>query len=177
MNERDLRYPVGEHDATAPIDHSQLRSAIRDIRTLPELAAAAVSGLDSSQLETPYRPQGWTVRQVVHHLADSHINAYVRLRLALTEDRPTIRPYDEKRWAELPDARELDVASSLAILSGVHERWSHLLDSLGSAELERPLVHPESGTLTIAQLTGSYGWHCRHHVAHITSLRMRMGWD
>ncbi|HUF78788.1 MAG TPA: putative metal-dependent hydrolase, partial [Thermoanaerobaculia bacterium] len=122
------------------------------------------------------RPQGWTVRQVVHHVVDSHVNAYVRLRLALTEDRPDIRGYQQELWAELPDARTLPVEPSLEILRGLHLRWTALLDRLEPEQLGRPLEHSEFGTLTVGQLTCLYGWHSRHHVAHITSLRAREGW-
>jgi uncharacterized damage-inducible protein DinB len=154
----------------------QVRQAIEDIRALPVRLAEAVAGLDDAQLDTPYRPQGWTVRQVVHHVVDSHVNAYVRLRLALTEDRPAIRGYRQELWAELPDARTLPVEPSLEILHGLHERWTALLDRLDAEQLDRPLEHSELGTLTVGQLTCLYGWHSRHHVAHITSLRAREGW-
>jgi hypothetical protein len=173
----DLRYPIGRHDVLAPIDEPALVAAIDAIRELPSRLEAAVDSLTDPQLDTPYRPQGWTVRQVVHHLADSHLNAHTRLRLALTEDAPVIRPYREAEWAQLHDARSLPLEPSLAILRGLHQRWSSLLESLGPSDFLRPLVHPERGRFTIAQLTGLYGWHSRHHVAHVTSLRARSGWS
>jgi hypothetical protein len=174
----DLRYPVGNHDATAPVTPEQVASAIEDIRALPERLEAAVDGLTDEQLDTPYRPSGWTVRQVVHHLPDSHLNAHVRLRLALTEDAPVIRPYQEALWAELPDAR-LPPAPSLTLLRGLHERWVALLEALTPEQLERPWIHPDvpsDGRLTLAQLVVRYGWHSRHHVALVTALRERGGW-
>jgi len=172
----DLRYPIGQHDVRAPVGAAGFAAAIDDIEMLPRKLRAAVGGLDDAQLDTPYRPGGWTVRQVVHHVGDSHANAYVRLRLALTEERPTIRAYDEKRWAELADARTLPVEPTLTLLDGLHRRWTTLLRSLGPRDAERRLVHPEVGELTIAQLTGLYGWHSRHHLAHVTGLVARSGW-
>jgi len=173
----DLRYPIGRHDVLAPVDAAGFAAAIDDIEMLPEKLRAAVAGLDDGQLDTPYRPGGWTVRQVVHHYADSHLNAHIRLRLALTEDAPTIRAYDEKLWAELVDARTLAVEPSLELLQGLHRRWTALLRTLGPQDAERRLVHPEAGALTIAQLTALYGWHSRHHVAQIDALRARQGWS
>ena len=172
----DLRYPIGEHDALAPVDASQVAEAMADIECLPERLRAAVQGLDDDQLDRPYRPQGWTVRQLVHHIADSHMNAFTRLRLALTEEVPTIRPYDEKLWAGLADTRLLPIEPSLTIVEGVHHRWAYLLRSLEPPQLERQLDHPELGRLSVAQLTCLYGWHSRHHVAHITAWRARSEW-
>ena len=172
----DLRYPIGKHNVRAPIDDAAVKAAIRDIRELPDHLAAAVAGLSDKQLDTPYRQGGWTIRQVAHHLPDSHLNAYTRLKLALTEDVPVIKTYDEERWAELPDARTLPVEPSLSLLRGLHARWASLLEGLSQAELQRELMHPEAGKFSMAQMTGLYGWHSRHHVAHITSLRKRSGW-
>ena len=172
----ELRYPIGKHDVHAPLSAGDLDLARRSIAELPDQLGAAVAGLDRAKLDTPYREGGWTVRQVVHHLADSHLNAYTRLRLALTEESPVIKPYDEERWAELPDAKTLDVEPSILVLRGLHHRWSRLLEALTAVEFERNLVHPEAGKFSVAQLTGLYGWHSRHHVAHITSLRTRSGW-
>ena len=135
-----------------------------------------VSDLTDAQLDTPYRPGGWTVRQVVHHLADSHLNAYIRFRLALTEDEPTIKPYNENAWAHLPDAEQSPIAPSLQILGGLHTRWALLLRSLSQAQLHRYFLHPENGLMRLDKTIGSYGWHSRHHLAHITRLRDRMGW-
>ena len=172
----NLRYPIGKHDVMAPIDETALAAAIATLRELPSRLEPAVGSLDDSQLDTPYRPEGWTVRQVVHHLADSHLNAHTRLRLALTEDAPVIRPYREAAWAELADAKSLPLEPSLAILRGLHARWSTLLSALGPAEFARPWIHPDRGQFSVAQLTGLYGWHSRHHLAHITSLIERSGW-
>lgn len=176
MTEADLRYPIGPHEILAPLAEGEVEDAMRDIAALPDRLAAAVEGLDDAQLATPYRPGGWTLRQVAHHLADSHVNGYARLRLALTEDTPTIRPYDETRWAELPDASSLEVAPSVALLRSLHLRWSRLLETLDAEALRRNLVHPDHGRLSVGQLTRQYGWHSRHHVAQISSLRQRMGW-
>jgi len=173
----DLRYPVGKFDSKAPLTAASRAAAIADLAALPGALRAAVAGLDEAQLDTPYRPEGWTVRQVVHHLADSHLNAYTRLKLALTEDNPTIKPYDEKAWAELFDSTTLPAAPSLAIIDGVHQRWVTVLGRLGDADFARTVVHPEHGRmLSIDFLTALYGWHCRHHVAHVTELRKREGW-
>jgi hypothetical protein len=136
----------------------------------------AVDGLDEEQLDTPYRPGGWTVRQVVHHLADSHINAFVRFRLGLTEDQPTIKPYDEKLWAELADCRNAPVEMSLSLLEGLHQRWVMLLTGMSDSDYARTIHHPESGILRLDTYLATYGWHSRHHVAHITNLRERLGW-
>jgi len=171
----DLRYPIGKHNVRAPIDAASVQQAIQDIREMPDRLAAAVAGLSDKLLDTSYRPGGWTVRQVVHHLPDSHMNAFTRLKLALTEDVPVIKPYDEEKWAELADAR-LPVESSLSLVRGLHARWASLLEGLSPADFERELMHPEAGKFSIAQLTGLYGWHSRHHVAHITTLRTRSGW-
>jgi len=173
----DLRYPIGQFDYAAPISASQRAAHIADIEALPRLLRAAVAGLNDRQLDTPYRPGGWTVRQLVHHIADSHLNGYARPRFALTEDNPTIKPYLEAKWAELADAKSLPIEPSLHILDGVHERWSALLRSLNDADFSRTIVHPEHGrTLSIDVLAGSYAWHGRHHVRHITALREREGW-
>jgi uncharacterized damage-inducible protein DinB len=150
---------------------------IARIAAAPARMRAAVTGLDDSQLDTPYRPGGWTVRQVVHHVPDSHINAYTRIRLALTEDTPTIKPYEEARWAELPDARSLPVETSLRLLESLHARWVPLLERIGAAEGARQFRHPEHGRLmTVDELIALYAWHVDHHAAHVTSLRERMGW-
>jgi len=132
--------------------------------------------LTASQLDTPYRPGGWTVRQVVHHVPDSHLNAYVRFKLALTEDSPTIKPYDEAAWAKLADTAETPVEVSLQLLESLHARWVRLLESMTEADFARQFHHPESGTMSLDTYLSGYAWHCRHHVAHITQLRARMGW-
>jgi len=172
----DLRYPIGPFDPAARVDPSEYGRLIDEIEQTPAELRSTVSGLTDAQLDTPYREGGWTVRQVVHHLPDSHMNAYVRMRLALTEERPVIRPYDEKRWAELPDSR-LPVEVSLVLLEALHRRWVALLRSLTAQDYERRFVHPDLGELDLAWLLRHYAWHGRHHGAHITTLRRRMGWN
>jgi hypothetical protein len=172
----DLRYPVGRYRAAEIITAAQRSLWIRQIESLPSNLRKAVSGLSGAQLDTSYRPGGWTVRQVVHHLPDSHLNSYTRFRLALTEDSPVIKPYDEAAWAELPDAKTAPVAPSLALLEGLHARWTVLLQSLGDVPFARTFKHPELGEIRLDWTLGLYDWHCRHHLAHITSLRAREGW-
>ncbi|MDE3128267.1 MAG: putative metal-dependent hydrolase, partial [Gemmatimonadota bacterium] len=151
---------------------------IETVAGTPAALREAVHGLDDTQLDTPYRPDGWTVRQLVHHLPDSHLNSYVRFKLALTEQEPTIKPYDEKGWAELPDGRSPLVAESLALLDALHARWVYLLRAMTPAEFARTLVHPErpGAPMTLNMMLALYAWHGRHHVAHITALRDREGW-
>ena len=172
----DLRYPIGKFVRPAAATPDDRRRSVEEIAGLPASLRAAIDGLSPAQLDTPYRPDGWTVRQLVHHVPDSHINAYVRFRLALTEDEPTIKPYDEARWAELGDARTLPPDVSLALLDALHDRWATLLRTLPESAWGRRLVHPESGVMTLDQLLAMYAWHGRHHVAHVTGLRERMGW-
>ena len=172
----DLRFPIGRFKFEGTPTYEDIRRAIDDIAEAPAKLGAAVEGLSVKQLETPYRPDGWTVRQVVHHVPDSHMNAYIRLRLALTEDTPTIKPYDENRWAQLEDARSGPIEVSLALLDAIHKRWVLLLRSLGEADFARVFNHPDIGVLSVGKNTCLYGWHSRHHVAHITALRERMGW-
>lgn len=170
-----FRYPIGRFDpgVVAGLDR---KAAIAILAALPENLRSAVSGLNDSQLDTPYREAGWTVRQVVHHVADSHSQAYGRLRLALTEDWPTITPYNQTAWAELIDAKTAPVSVSLTFLQALHTRWMMLLRSLKPEEWERGYVHPESGRHTIAHMVALYDWHSRHHLAQIESLRERMHW-
>jgi hypothetical protein len=150
-------------------------AAVATIADLPKALRAATAGLSQQQIDTPYREGGWTVRQLVHHIADSHMNAFVRIRLALTEDSPMVTGYDEKAWAELPDSKG-PIELPLGILDGVHARWTTLLRSLDAAQWKREFRHPERGPSTIAQATLLYQWHCLHHTAHITELRRREGW-
>jgi uncharacterized damage-inducible protein DinB len=150
---------------------------LADIAETPARLRAAVAGLTEAQLDTPYRPDGWTVRQVVHHLADSHLNSYVRFRLALTEDEPTIKPYDQERWAKLSDARTAPAELSLTLLDTLHQRWVMLLRSLKPQDFSRALKHPELGRVTLEKYLALYAWHGKHHVAHITGLRQRSGWN
>ena len=172
----DLRFPIG-HFSLPASSMAGIRTAnIHTLRLLPERLTAAVAGLGDHQLDTPYREGGWTVRQVVHHLSDSHVNAYIRFKLALTEDWPIIKPYDEAAWAELSDSRWLPIDGSLAFLSTLHQRWVALLESLNDEDFRRGYNHPESGRQSLARVLALYDWHSRHHTAHITSLRARMGW-
>jgi len=172
----DLRYPIGRFRAVMPVT-SELRSAAIDaVAGLPDLMRAAVADLDDEQLDTPYRPDGWTVRQVVHHVADSHMNALIRVKLTLTEDTPTIKPYDEAAWAELADMK-LPIAVSLGILEGIHARWTAVYRAMSAEEFERLFVHPEVGAqLTLDWHLQNYAWHSHHHLAHITELRRAKGW-
>jgi hypothetical protein len=172
----DLRYPIGKFSFD-PATAAQERSHwILDITRLPSELEGVLDALDDAQLDTPYRPEGWTVRQLVHHIADSHINAYIRIRLALTEEQPAIKGYDEKKWAELPDSLTAPVEPSLQIIHGIHSRWANLLRHLKPEEFQRTLLHPQAGVGTVEKYTGLYAWHGRHHVAHIRNLRQRMGW-
>ena len=171
----DLRYPIGRFSAAATSLPGIRAAYIQTLRELPKRLRAAVAGLNDAQLDTPYREGGWTVRQVVHHVADSHMMAYTRCKLALTEDWPTITPYDQAAWANLPDSR-MPIAPSLDFLSGVHARLVALLQSMTDADFEKTFTHPERGTMTLATTLAIYEWHSRHHVAHITRLLERMGW-
>lgn len=173
----DLRYPVGRFQAPDPIIAEHRDQWIQELAASAGLLRQAVAGLSDQQLDTPYREGGWTVRQVVHHLADSHINSYCRVRLALTEESPTIKAYKEGLWADLADARTGPVDPSLAILEAVHDRWIRLMRTLTDSDFARAFVHPEHGTrIRLDRTLGTYAWHARHHTAHITGLRQRMGW-
>jgi len=174
--ETDLRYPIGKKAPVKSPTDAQRREFIAAIAETPGRLAAATAGLTPAQLDTPYRPGGWTVRQVAHHLPDSHMNGYIRFKLALTEDEPTIKPYSEARWAELPDSR-LPIEPSLALLENLHARWVVLLRALTPADFARKFMHPEMGRLSLDDYLQEYAWHGRHHVAHITSLRQRNGWN
>jgi DinB superfamily len=171
-----LRYPIGGPRRVESYTPQERSAAIEGIRQLPQSLRSAVASLSEEQLETPYRPGGWTVRQLVHHVADSHMNAYVRVRLALTEDWPTIIPYRETRWAELMDARSAAVSTSLDLLQALHARWVQLFASLQEEDWKRGYVHPESGRETLERVLVIYDWHGRHHTAHVTHLSARMGW-
>jgi uncharacterized damage-inducible protein DinB len=172
----DLRFPVGRFDIKAEINKDERPRLIDQIAEAPARLREAIKGLSPEQIDTPYRDGGWTVRQVVHHLPDSHLNSYIRFKLALTEDEPTIKPYHEDQWAELYDAQSAPLEPSLALLESLHERWVMLLRSLTDKDFTRTFKHPELGTVSLNQNVGLYAWHGRHHVAHITSLRERMGW-
>jgi hypothetical protein len=173
----DLRYPIGLFEYQGEIRQELLESWMKDIESTPRRLKEAVAGLSEEQLDTPYRPGGWTIRQVVHHVADSHMNAYTRFKLALTEDVPTIRPYYEDRWAELEDGQKAPVELSLILLETLHSRWMILLRSLGHEHFSRSFIHPESGDhIRLDWNVGNYAWHGNHHIAHITTLKSRMGW-
>jgi uncharacterized damage-inducible protein DinB len=172
----DPRYPIGRFDFQASVTMNNVRRAIDDIAATPARMREAVAGLSDDRLDTPYREGGWTVRQVVHHVADSHLNAYIRFRLGLTENEPTIKPYDQAAWAGLADARSMPVEVSLVLLESLHSRWVVLLQSITADDFRRAIIHPENGRLGLDRLTALYGWHGRHHVAHVTTLRERMNW-
>jgi uncharacterized damage-inducible protein DinB len=171
----DLRYPVGKFAMPQSVSAAERGTFVENVSATPARLRAAVAGLTGEQLDTPYRPGGWTVRQVVHHVPDSHLNSYIRFKLALTEDTPTIKTYRENLWAELADS-SLDTEVSLRLLECVHTRWVTLLRAMTAEQFARPLRHPEMGPMTLDQLLALYNWHGKHHVAHITSLRERMGW-
>lgn len=174
----DLRYPIGPAPRVTTLDPRAREEAMHALAGTPDALRAAVDGLSGAQLDTPYRPEGWTVRQIVHHLPDSHMHAYVRTKLALTEDVPTIKPYDEARWAELPEARTGPVETSLTLLECLHERWLAVLRPLEPSAFARLFRHPEHESLvTLDGVLATYAWHGRHHVAHITALRAREGWQ
>jgi uncharacterized damage-inducible protein DinB len=176
MNDLDaLRFPIGKCPPPANSTAAVRAAQIQTLQELPQRVRAAVSGLNDTQLNTPYREGGWTVRQLVHHIADSHANSYVRFKLALTEDWPTIKAYDEAAWAELADSRE-PIEPSLVFLTGLHERWVALLHSMSEADFQKGFTHPERGKSTLAANLAIYHWHSRHHTAHITALRARNGW-
>jgi uncharacterized damage-inducible protein DinB len=173
---KDLRYPIGKFQWKGSATDAERAVFIDQIAETPARLHEAVRGLTAEQLETPYRPDGWTVKQVVHHLADSHVNSYVRFKLALTEEKPTIKTYDQELWANLSDSKTTRAEVSLALLESLHERWLNLLRSMSSSDFARTLNHPEMGEIDLDRLLALYAWHGRHHVAHITSLRERMGW-
>ena len=174
---QDLRFPVGPFQRPVSLSPADRIEAINEIEAAPSNLRAALRGLNDEQLDTPYRPDGWTVRQVVHHVPDSHVNAYVRFKLALTEDNPTIKPYDEAAWAKLEDSRTTAIETSLTFLDVVHDRWLRMLRAMSAEDFGRGLMHPENGQMNLDQMLALYGWHGRHHVAHVTSLRERNGWS
>jgi DinB family protein len=172
----ELRYPIGRFKAVMPFTRELRDAAIDAIAGMPARMREAVAGLDDRQLDTPYRPGGWTVRQVVHHVADSHMNGLIRVKLALTEDTPTIKPYDEGAWATLGDMR-LPIAVSLGLLDGIHARWVAVYKAMSVELFARGFVHPElGGEITLDHHLQNYAWHSHHHLAHITELRRREGW-
>jgi hypothetical protein len=172
----DARYPIGKFEWKGELSARERARCIDEIEKTPAQFRAAVRGLSQQQFDTPYREGGWTVRQLVHHVPDSHLNSYVRFKLALTEAEPTIKPYDEKLWAELPDSRDTPVETSLNLLENLHRRWVVLLRSMKPADFARVFNHPERGPVSLDWALAMYAWHGRHHTAHVTSLRERMGW-
>ena len=172
----DPRYPVGKFERRDSLTPDERTKMIAEVAEAPARMRKAIGGLTESQLDTPYREGGWTVRQVVHHVPDSHVNAYTRFKLALTEEHPTIRPYDEAKWAELSDSRDTPVETSLTLLESLHDRWTRLLRAMTADDFRRTLNHPDSGVMSLDNVLALYAWHGRHHVAHITSLRERLGW-
>lgn len=176
MSDAELRYPIGKYQPVEKLTEENRKQLLGQIEEAPKKLRAAVAGLSREQLNTPYRDGGWTVQQVVHHLADSHMNAYTRFKLALTEDEPTIKPYNETRWAELSDSRTTPIETSLTLMDALHERWVNLLRGMSPADFARKMKHPERGPMSLDDTLGLYAWHGRHHVAHITNLRARKAW-
>ena len=171
-----LRYPIGNFNPAKETSEELIKNCITKIENTPASLKRAIEGLTVEQLDTPYRPEGWTVRQVVHHIADSHMNAFVRFKLALTEEKPTVKTYAEERWAELPDSKEAPVEISLSLVEAIHDRWIILLNSLALPDFKREFIHPDLGNVPLEITVQLYAWHGSHHIAHITSLRERMKW-
>jgi uncharacterized damage-inducible protein DinB len=177
MNSIDPRYPIGKYEPQ-PFSQQQKEKWLNDIKFLPQLLEQSLENLDATQLDTPYRDGGWTVKQLVHHVADSHMNAYIRFKLGLTEDNPTIKPYEEKEWALLPDNNTVPTNVSVTLLYALHQRWYATINNLNDEQWERNVVHPEHGrTMTLWFLLGLYAWHGKHHVAHITTLKEKNNWQ
>jgi hypothetical protein len=172
----DLRYPIGPFTTTTPFTAAHRAVAITTLADLPARLRRACQGLVQTQLDTPYRPGGWSVRQVVHHLAYSHINAYLRTKFALSEDNPTVKPYPEQVWAEMTDGKTAPVTMSLDLVDGLHGRWALWLGSFETDQFSRTLFHPDNGLMTLDEVLDLYAWHSRHHTAHVTALRARQGW-
>ncbi len=172
----DPRFPIGKFSFDGTLTEQQKAKFLDDIEQAPAQLEAAVRGLSEKQLDTPYRDRGWTVRQLVHHVPDSHMNSYMRFKLALTEEEPMIRPYMEDRWAELPEAKTAPIGLSLGLLSSLHTRWVLMLRELQPPDWKRTFRHPEIGLMTLEKNLALYAWHGKHHVAHVTRLRERMGW-
>ena len=171
----DVRYPIGSFQYDGEMDMEVVNKWVKEIEELPRMLQDAVKDLDEEQLDTPYRLDGWTIRQVIHHLADSHMHAYIRLKLALTEESPVVKTYDETKWAEMADY-QFPVEGSLLLLKGLHKRWAELLRTLSQSEMEKTFTHPELGVVLIYKNIGMYAWHGKHHLAHITSLLEQKGW-
>ncbi len=172
-----LRFPIGKFEAPPILTQELTDGYIKDIERFPARLKQVVNGLDDSQLDTPYRPDGWTIRQVVNHLADSHMNSLIRFKLALTEEEPTIKPYYEERWAELADSKTMPIGPALLLLEGLHQRWTVLLRSLNAQDLKKTFIHPEHGKrFRLDENIGIYAWHGNHHLAHITTLKKNKNW-
>jgi uncharacterized damage-inducible protein DinB len=172
----DDRFPVGRYERPGALGDEERRALIAQVAETPARLADAIGGWPDERLDTPYRDGGWTVRQVVHHLPDSHLNAYVRMKLALTEQEPAVKTYDEAAWADLPDSRDTPVAVSQALLDALHRRWVALMQAMTPEQWRRTIRHPEWGAMNMEELLALYAWHGRHHVAHVTRLAERMGW-
>jgi uncharacterized damage-inducible protein DinB len=172
----DPRFPIGKFSFEGPLTENKKAEFLNDIEQAPSRMRAAVAGLSEKQLETPYREGGWTVRQVVHHVPDSHMNSYIRFKLAMTEQEPTIRPYMENLWAELPEAKNGPIEMSLRLLEDLHARWIMFLRALKPEDWKRTFRHPELGLMSLEKALALYAWHSKHHVAHINRLREQMGW-
>lgn len=178
MTIEQLKYPIGKFDKPTVITKDILKKWISDISTFHKRLLSEVINLTDEQLDTPYRQDGWTIRQVIHHCADSHMNSLTRLKLTLTEDQPTIKPYFEERWAELLDTKNMSIQPSLKMLEGIHERWTVLLNNLTDDQLKREFVHPQNGKIfRVDENIGLYAWHCNHHLAHITETKQRNNWN
>jgi uncharacterized damage-inducible protein DinB len=173
---KDPRYPIGKFDKNIIVTKELRNDCIKTIESLPALLRKEVENLSQQQLDTPYREGGWTVRQVVHHLPDSHLNAYIRFKLALTEDNPIVKSYEEHLWAELKDTFETPIELSITFLNTLHEKWVILLNSLSEAQFRRTLQYPEYGNISLSKTLALYAWHSKHHLAHITELKKKMGW-
>ena len=177
MIAEQLKYPIGKFEKISNVTEQQLAQYILDIETLPSRLKKQTEHLYDQQLDTPYRPEGWTIRQVVHHFADSHMNSFIRFKLALTEDNPIIKPYEEDLWVQLGDSKKMAIKSSLMMIEGIHERWVFLLNSLTKAEFNKTFIHPQKGKpMDLYETTGLYAWHSNHHLAHIVNLKERMNW-
>lgn len=172
----DLRFPIGKFSRPSSYDAATRATYIETISRTPANLRAAVRGLSETQLSEPYRPGGWSIRQVVHHVPDSHMNAYVRFKLALTEDAPTIKPYEEAKWAELEDSRTTPIEVSLTLLDAVHDRWVRILRAMSASDFSREYTHPELGRNPLDFMLALYAWHGPHHVAHVAAVRARKGW-
>jgi hypothetical protein len=173
----NVRYPIGPFKTEDIITPEKRKQYVDQLAQTPEKLRGIVGGLSPAQLDTPYRPDGWTIRQVIHHLADSHTNAYIRFKMALTEDTPTVKSYDQALWAELEDSRTASVEDSLSLFEGLYRRWAFLLKSLSAESFARKLNHPDAGIISLDRYLGMCVWHGHHHIAHIQELRQKMNWE